>query len=83
MLIGVENHLGHITLNRPRRINALTLDMINTVRAALAGWAQDPQVRVVLIDGSGGRGLCAGGDIRLLYEGLAGTAVAPAVVLGG
>ena len=32
----------------------------------------------MLIDGAGDRGLCAGGDIRLLYEGIAGTAPAPA-----
>ena len=78
VLIRTENHLGHITLNRPRQINALTLGMIHAVQGALADWADDPRVHVVLIDGSGDRGLCAGGDIRLLYEGIAGTAVAPA-----
>jgi enoyl-CoA hydratase len=78
VLIRVENYLGHITLNRPRQINALTLEMINAVRAALTAWVDDPRVAVVLIDGAGDRGLCAGGDIRLLFDGLVGIAPAPA-----
>ncbi|HEY4993786.1 MAG TPA: 3-hydroxyisobutyryl-CoA hydrolase, partial [Nakamurella sp.] len=78
VLVSVEGRLGHITLNRPGRMNALTLEMVNAVRSALADWSPDPNVQVVLIDGAGERGLCAGADIRLLYEGIAGTAVAPA-----
>ena len=35
---------------------------------ALAEWAHDKKVIAVLIDGAGERGLCAGGDIRWLYE---------------
>ena len=78
VLIRAENYLGHITLNRPRQINALTLEMIHAVQAALASWVDDPRIAVVLIDGVGDRGLCAGGDIRLLYQGLTGAAPAPA-----
>ena len=70
VLVRVEDHLGRITVNRPRRINALTADMIRRIRAALAQWRTDPQVGVVLIDGAGERGLCAGADIRELYKGL-------------
>ncbi len=70
VVIRLEGQLGRITLNRPRRINALTVDMIHRVSSALARWATDPAVRVVLIDGAGERGLCAGADIRELREGL-------------
>jgi len=77
ILIRVEGRLGHVTLNRPERINALNLDMINEVRVALDRWAGDGQVAQILIDGAGERGLCAGGDIRLLYDGIRGDAVAP------
>ncbi len=66
VLIRVEDRLGRITLNRPRQINALTSAMIATIRQALADWAGDPRVRVVLIDGAGERGLCAGADIRAM-----------------
>lgn len=68
VLIRVEGRLGRITLNRPRQINALTLPMINDIRAALAGWVGDAAVDVVLIDGAGERGLCAGADIRALRQ---------------
>ena len=77
VLIRAENYLGHITLNRPRQINALTLEMIHAVQDALATWVDDPRIAVVLIDGAGDRGLCAGGDIRLLFEGLTGIAATP------
>ena len=70
VLIRAEGRLGRITLNRPRRINALTIDMIRRVRAALAQWRTDPEIGAVLIDGAGERGLCAGADIRELHEGL-------------
>ncbi len=78
VIIRIENYLGHITLNRPRQINALNFGMIQAVRGALEEWVNDPAVKLVLIDGAGDRGLCAGGDVRLLYEGLAGTAPTPA-----
>ena len=77
VVIRQENHLGHITLNRPAQINALTIEMVHRVQEALARWADDPAIALVLIDGAGERGLCAGGDIRLLYQGLTGDAVAP------
>lgn len=75
--IRVEGRLGHITLNRPQRINALSMEMINEVRSALGRWAEDQQVAQILIDGAGERGLCAGADIRLLYDGIRGEAIAP------
>lgn len=65
--------LGHLTMNRPERLNALTVPMIRIIHRALDDWADDPGVEVVLIDGAGDRGLCAGGDIRGLYNTLVGT----------
>ncbi len=60
--------LRHITLNRPKALNALTLDMTVTMTALLREWANDPAVGAVLLDGAGERGFCAGGDIRALYD---------------
>ncbi|MGL4255273.1 MAG: enoyl-CoA hydratase/isomerase family protein, partial [Microbacterium sp.] len=60
--------LGRLTLNRPRAINALDLDMIHLLHAALDAWEGDTEVDVVLLDGAGERGLCAGGDVRRLAE---------------
>ncbi len=60
--------LRRITLNRPKALNALTLDMAAAMLAALRAWQNDPVVGAVLIDGAGERGLCAGGDLRALYD---------------
>lgn len=64
--------LGRLTLNRPRAINALDLDMIHQLHAALDAWEDDSEVDVVLLDGAGDRGLCAGGDVRGLAERVTG-----------
>jgi enoyl-CoA hydratase len=70
VLIRAERGVGRITLNRPRALNALTHGMVQAIDAALHDWCQDSTVRFVLLDGAGARGLCAGGDIRALYDAL-------------
>src|SRR5258705_13088246 len=65
--------LGLVTLNRPRALNTLTLDMVRALDAQLRVWATDPAVAAVAIRGEGTRAFCAGGDIRALYDlGIAG-----------
>lgn len=68
VLVRAGDGVGHLTLNRPRAINALDAGMIGDLAAALDRWEHDPSVDLVLLDGAGDRGLCAGGDVR----GLAG-----------
>ncbi|MEU9891453.1 enoyl-CoA hydratase/isomerase family protein [Sphaerisporangium sp. NPDC051011] len=63
-----SGHLGHILLNRPQALNALTHDMVRHLDATLRAWEADDAVDVVLISGAGERGLCAGGDIRSVYH---------------
>lgn len=63
-----EGAAGVIRLNRPKAINAVTLEMFREVDRALDVFEVDPDVRVILLEGAGERGLCAGGDIRALYE---------------
>ncbi len=60
--------LGRIRLNRPRAINALTHEMIQGISVALHEFAANHEIGAVLVTGEGERGLCAGGDIRALYE---------------
>ena len=68
VLVRQSGTAGRITLNRPRALNALTLDMLRSMAAALDQWDGDPSVSVVLLDGAGPRGFCAGGDIRAIYQ---------------
>ena len=63
-----EGSVGVIRLNRPKAINAMTLEMSLAIDAALDRFETDPAVALVLLEGAGERGLCAGGDIRGLYE---------------
>ena len=59
---------GLITLNRPKALNALTHGMCLSMTMQLKAWAVHDDVKVVVIQGSGERAFCAGGDIRSLYE---------------
>lgn len=68
IIVRERKSLRRLTLNRPKALNALTLDMAVTMTAVLRSWATDPDVGAILIDGAGERGLCAGGDIRALYD---------------
>lgn len=60
--------IGMITLNRPKALNALTLDMIRVMERQLRDWAGNDAVRAVVIRGAGDRAFCAGGDIRAMFE---------------
>src|SRR4051812_4993866 len=64
----VEGTAGIIRLNRPKAINAVTLEMFRDIDKALDRFEADPAVAVIVLEGAGERGLCAGGDIRALWE---------------
>jgi enoyl-CoA hydratase len=68
LIVRREGSAGIIRLNRPKAINAMTLEMSEGIDAALDRFEADPDVAVVVLEGAGERGLCAGGDIRGLYE---------------
>jgi enoyl-CoA hydratase len=68
LIVRSEGALRRITLNRPKALNALTLDMAVGMTALLRAWANDPDAGAVLLDGAGDRAFCAGGDIRALYD---------------
>ena len=78
ILVERRGNAGLITLNRPKALNALSLQMVRDITSALTAWAGDPAVEVVAIRGSNkvGKpgtpealfgGFCAGGDIRFLH----------------
>ncbi|MEL6599744.1 MAG: enoyl-CoA hydratase/isomerase family protein [Pseudomonadota bacterium] len=68
LICRIEGRAGRVTLNRPGALNALTYDMILALEAQLIAWRDDPAVELVVIDGSGERAFCAGGDIQDLYQ---------------
>lgn len=68
LIVAREGAAGIIRLNRPKAINALSYEMSVGIDAALDRFEADPAIGLVLLEGAGERGLCAGGDIRGLYE---------------
>jgi len=68
LIVRREGVAGIIRLNRPKAINAMTLEMSEGIDRALDQFEADPAVALVLLEGAGERGLCAGGDIRALWE---------------
>ena len=64
----IRNHIAFLTLSRPAALNALSLGMIQSLRALFDEHAANPEVRAVLIQGAGDRAFCAGGDLRALYQ---------------
>lgn len=73
VLFEVRGTLGVIMLNRPEAMNALNLSMVRQMLHQLQAWTDDPSVSQVLVRGAGDRGLCAGGDVRSIYEDIRAT----------
>ncbi|WP_395343868.1 enoyl-CoA hydratase/isomerase family protein [Ningiella sp. W23] len=57
-----------LTLNKPKALNALDLDMVNTLLDAFATIESDDGILAVLLDSAGDKAFCAGGDIVSMYE---------------
>jgi enoyl-CoA hydratase len=66
VIVRTEGRVGRLTLNRPKVLHALNLQMCLAMTEALMTWRKDPAVDLVLLDHTGERGFCAGGDIRIL-----------------
>jgi enoyl-CoA hydratase len=64
----IEGRAGRITLNRPKALNALTWDMCLEIEKALNAWADDPVVKLLIIDGLPcEKAFCAGGDLAEMH----------------
>lgn len=63
VLYEVDGHVATITLNRPERLNAITRTMLDTLGQRLLQANQDPQVRAIVLTGSG-KAFCVGMDIQ-------------------
>jgi enoyl-CoA hydratase len=67
VIIRRDGRAGRITMNRPEALNALTYAMVGGIMRALDTWRDDPAIELVILDGTGDRALCAGGDVLWLY----------------
>src|ERR1700726_685570 len=59
---------GHVILNRPHALNAVSHDMVCTLAQKLKEWETDPAITRIVVSAKGGRAFSAGGDLRALYD---------------
>lgn len=59
----VKDHIAHLEMNAPERLNALSDDMLAALQDNLNDIAQDPDIRVVILSGTG-KAFCAGHDLK-------------------
>ena len=65
--ITVEENVATLTLNDPKKMNALSIPMAEALVSALKQVWKDPQVRVVILRGAEGK-FCAGGDLTSMKQ---------------
>ncbi|GAA1545496.1 enoyl-CoA hydratase-related protein [Nocardioides humi] len=71
LLYDVDRQVATITINRPRVLNAFTIQTLRDITALIERAGQDPAVRVIVLTGAGERSFCAGGDVSTENEALA------------
>ena len=59
-----SEHVAIVTLDRPEALNALDLDSLKALRAALATARDDDDVRVIVLTGAGSKSFCVGADLK-------------------
>ncbi|KAI8995002.1 ClpP/crotonase-like domain-containing protein [Pilobolus umbonatus] len=65
----VEKHFNarHLIFNRPKRLNALDMEMVDIMYPHFKSWEQSSKVNAIFLEGKG-RALCAGGDVKVIQD---------------
>jgi len=63
----VANKVATLTFNRPDKLNALSLELLEVSTAALKSWSADPDIGCIVVTGAG-RAFCAGGDVSTMAQ---------------
>lgn len=64
ILVDVKSGVGTITINRPKQLNAFTPATLKEIISAVGSCADDDEVGVLVVTGTGDRAFCAGGDVK-------------------
>ncbi|MFI7166991.1 enoyl-CoA hydratase/isomerase family protein [Rhodococcus erythropolis] len=64
--VHINGRLAVVTIDRPRKLNAMTRPMIDDFRSVTAELDADPKIRAIVLTGAGTRSFSAGGDLRTL-----------------
>jgi enoyl-CoA hydratase/carnithine racemase len=65
---GHGKRIGIATLNAPKTLNGLSLDMARLLDGQLHAWENDKDIALVVLQGAGEKAFCAGGDLHSLYR---------------
>ncbi|KAG2225376.1 hypothetical protein INT45_005620 [Circinella minor] len=57
-----------IVLNRPKKLNALNLNMVELITPELQAWEKSDLAKIILLKSCGGKGFCAGGDVKTVVD---------------
>ena len=69
-----QNGIGYVTLNRPKVLNTYNIQMRDELYLVLGAIKDDPEIRVVILSGSGESAFCAGADLKEMTDRNARTA---------
>ncbi|WP_367111528.1 enoyl-CoA hydratase/isomerase family protein [uncultured Psychrobacter sp.] len=69
--------IGIMTLNTPKSLNALSVEMCQLLSKQLEQWQANPDVVAIILKSAGDKAFCAGGDIRKLYDSMNADAPRP------
>ncbi|HYR69506.1 MAG TPA: enoyl-CoA hydratase-related protein, partial [Candidatus Dormibacteraeota bacterium] len=66
LIVEVKDRIAHVTVNRPKLLNALNEKTVREIHAAFSTLRHDPAVGAVILTGSGEKAFIAGADINEL-----------------
>jgi len=75
VIVKKEEGIGWVTLNRPQKLNTLTVEMIDEIQSVLNEFEADKDVRCIVLTGAGDRAFSAGVDVTALTRLTHATAV--------
>jgi 2-(1,2-epoxy-1,2-dihydrophenyl)acetyl-CoA isomerase len=65
LLTEVRDRVATLTLNRPEKLNAVTVPLLVQAAELVSLWSRDPEIGAIVVTGAG-RGFCAGGDVSMM-----------------
>lgn len=67
ILTNVEDRVATLTFNRPGKLNALSMELIERSIETLSDWSRDHEIGCIIVTGTG-RAFCAGGDVSTMAQ---------------
>lgn len=68
ILVERQEHIGIVTLNRPKELNALNFQLVSELAQALEAFDRDESIRCIVLTGAGEKAFAAGADIKEMSD---------------